>query len=350
MALFELAAEHLLLRKPMEFAALGIRERQDLQALLFAQIGVLGDDMMVIAQEYGNWEDARRRLDLLALDPTGHLVVIELKRTNDAGHADLQAVRYAAMISTLTLDDIVIAYTATLTTQAGESLPRTSDDPRQELLAFLGAASGDEVTLQDDVRIVLVAADFGRELTTAVLWLNKFDRMDIRCVRLRPYDLDGRLIIDVAQVIPLPEAADYQVRQRRKEAARERVDADNRDWTRYIVTVHGEDLPATNKRNSIRVMIEQVVAAGTPPEQVAAALPEWALRQVGGDPHTEKEVADAITSAIRTRPDRYFLQHPLRVKGQTWVISLAWGANVQAALTALSTAFPESGVTFRISD
>ena len=44
----------------------------------------------------------------------------------------------------------------------------------------------------------------------------------MRCVRLRPYRLATELILDVQQIIPLPEASDYQVRLREK-AQRERV-------------------------------------------------------------------------------------------------------------------------------
>ncbi|HEX6985418.1 MAG TPA: DUF4268 domain-containing protein, partial [Planctomycetaceae bacterium] len=53
------------------------------------------------------------------------------------------------------------------------------------------------------------------------LWLNERG-LDIRCVRMKPYAYDGRLLIDVQQVIPLPEAEEYQVRIRAKEQ-RERV-------------------------------------------------------------------------------------------------------------------------------
>ena len=37
-----------------------------------------------------------------------------------------------------------------------------------------------------DVRIVLVSANFSKEITMSVLWLNERD-LDIRCVRLIPY-------------------------------------------------------------------------------------------------------------------------------------------------------------------
>jgi len=72
------------------------------------------------------------------------------------------------------------------------------------------------------VRIILVAADFSKELTTSVMWLNQRD-LDIRCVRMRPYRDGARVLVDVQQVIPLPEAQDYIVRIREK-AVRERED------------------------------------------------------------------------------------------------------------------------------
>lgn len=92
-ALYEIRDGGLIEQPPSDIASLGLRERQDLQTYLFDNIAVLGDDLKVVAQEYGSWEDARRRFDLLAIVREGHLVVIELKRTNDGGHAELQALR-----------------------------------------------------------------------------------------------------------------------------------------------------------------------------------------------------------------------------------------------------------------
>lgn len=95
-----------------------------------------------------------------------------------------------------------------------------------------------------------MSADFGREITTAVLWLNGFEGMDIRCVRLVPYEVDGKVLLDIQQVIPLPEATDYQVRLRKKDAARDRARRVGRDLTRYHIIVDGNELPDENKRNA----------------------------------------------------------------------------------------------------
>src|SRR3954463_10709691 len=92
------------------FSAAGIRERSDLQRLLRTNVEVVSPDTLVVAEEFGEWEDSRRRIDLLGIDRDANLVVIELKRTEDGGHMELQAIRYAAMVSTLTFEKVVDVY------------------------------------------------------------------------------------------------------------------------------------------------------------------------------------------------------------------------------------------------
>jgi hypothetical protein len=53
----------------------------------------------VSAWNKSDWEDSSRSIDLLCIDKQANLVVIELKRTEDGGHMELQAIRYAAMVS-----------------------------------------------------------------------------------------------------------------------------------------------------------------------------------------------------------------------------------------------------------
>jgi hypothetical protein len=60
--------------------------------------------VLVIGEAFCQWEDSKRRIDLLAIDEGANVVEIELKRTEDGGHMELQAVRYAAMVSAITFD------------------------------------------------------------------------------------------------------------------------------------------------------------------------------------------------------------------------------------------------------
>lgn len=209
MPLYRLTSDAFEKLPPTSFAERGVRERADLQRLLKADISVVAGDVLVIAEEFGDWEDSRRRIDLLGIHSGAGLVVIELKRDDTGGRMELQAIRYAAMVSNLTFSRAVEAFQAYLNKTA------PGQDARRKLLAFLewDEAREDEFALE--VRIILVAADFSKELTTSVLWLNDRD-LDIRCVRLKPYAMGKETIVDAQQIVPLPEAEEYIVRLREK--------------------------------------------------------------------------------------------------------------------------------------
>ena len=81
-----------------------------MQRLLRNNIGVIAPETLIISEEFGDWDECRLRIDLLAIDKAANLVVIELKRTEDGGHMDLQAIRYASMVSTMTFDQATKIY------------------------------------------------------------------------------------------------------------------------------------------------------------------------------------------------------------------------------------------------
>ena len=235
MPLYEMTPDAFRRLDQASFADLKVRERDDLQRLLRSQISVLCDDQVpddvlyVLTEEFGEWEDSRRRIDLLALDKQAKLVVIELKRTNDGGHMELQSIRYASMVSAMTFERAAQIHAEFLT-----RMGQPAEEARSRMLDYLGWDEPDEENFAPDVRIVLVSEDFGKELTTAVLWLRERE-IDIRCVRLRPYQDGEKRLIDVQQIIPLPEANDYIVQLREKEQVgrkkrAERYDVRLRFW------------------------------------------------------------------------------------------------------------------------
>lgn len=214
MPLYEADLSGLLPVSATTFEAEGWKERSDIQRLLRDRISTLEEGLLVLTDEFSGWADSTRRVDLLCLDNKANLVVIGLKRGEDGGHMDLQALRYAAMVSAMTFDQAV----ETLARYREKTSPDV-DAARSEILAHCGWAAPDEGKFADNARIILASADFGRELTTTILWLREYG-LDVRCVRLRPYRLgNGKLLLDVQQLIPLPEAAEFQTRLEEKKAA-----------------------------------------------------------------------------------------------------------------------------------
>ena len=194
---------------PTTFEAEQLQEA-NLQRLLRDQPEVLEEGLFIVAEEFSNWQDSSRSIDLLALDSEGNLVVVELKRTQTGDHSELQAIRYAAMVANMRLDQIVDAHRAYLAKRG-----RDEDASLQVLNHLRVADEADAEIHTEQPRIILASAGFSTELTTSVLWLNNSD-LNITCIRFRLYRSGEDTLVDADQVIPLPEASDYLVKAREK--------------------------------------------------------------------------------------------------------------------------------------
>src|ERR1700743_2948591 len=95
------------------FAEIGVKERQDLESWIVTHPEILGEALIVISFEFHGFGRSNKRLDVLALDEDGVLVVVELKWEGAGAHADLQAIRYAAFCSTMTMQNVVTEYALT---------------------------------------------------------------------------------------------------------------------------------------------------------------------------------------------------------------------------------------------
>jgi len=336
------------------FGQAKLREQSDLQRLLRENIEVIAPDTLVIAKEFGVWDGSRRRIDLLGLDREAKLVVIELKRTEDGGHMELQAIRYAAMVSTMTFDKAVDVFNEYLV-----QIGKDGIHARTEILNFLRWDEPDEDAFAQDVRLVLASAEFSRELTTSVLWLIEHN-IDISCVRLRPYDLDGRTLVDVQQIIPLSEAAEYQVQVREKAWKRRESRPTNSRRTKYDITVGEQMFRGESKGRAIYRIFRHLVENDIDPEEVArhcGPLANRALMSVDG----EVGQGDFMRLAHETRNARGYAFDPIRwfcndgdlvrTRGRTYAFSTQWGdPGWSEAMKELRDAFPTHRIEFSPSD
>lgn len=110
MAIYKLEGEEIKKLSLTTFADEKINEATELQRYIINSIEVIEEDLLVLNSEFNAWEDSKRRIDILCIDKQANLVVIELKRTDDGGHMELQSIRYAAMISNMTFEKAVEYY------------------------------------------------------------------------------------------------------------------------------------------------------------------------------------------------------------------------------------------------
>ena len=191
--------------KEVEFSQLGFQERRDIQEWIAANPGILGEDLLVIGKEFSGFDRTNERLDLLAVDADGKLVVIELKRDHTGADAHWQAIKYASYIHRASHEEIIRMFAKYAKIQETEAI--------DALLKHLGA--DDLNGLNNDQRIILASHRFAPEVTSASLWLNEKtdDENLITCVQLIPYhdSQTNSLYIQANTIIPIPGVEEYSV-------------------------------------------------------------------------------------------------------------------------------------------
>lgn len=187
------------------FKNLGFKERKHLQEWICKNPNILGENLLIIQKEFCGFDDTNERLDLLALDESGRLVIIENKLDDSGRDVVWQSLKYVSYCAGLSKSDIRDVFQRYL------DMHNISDNAEQIISEFLGISDFEEVELnKDDQRIVLVAAKFRKEVTSTVMWLLEHN-VKIKCIIVTPYVHGDNIFIDTEQIIPIKEAEEYQI-------------------------------------------------------------------------------------------------------------------------------------------
>lgn len=187
------------------FSELDIKEREHIEEWIEEYPEMLGEDLLIIAKEYDAFDKTNNRLDLLAIDKNGKLVIIELKRDIADRFSDLQAIHYAAYCSTFNLEQVVEIM--------AEYTNKTKEESEERIINFID--KDDFADFDNQPRIFIVSRDYQEETLAAVLWLRD-SGIDINCVKLEPYKIEDNIVVNSDILIPLPEAKDFMIHREQK--------------------------------------------------------------------------------------------------------------------------------------
>jgi len=187
------------------FSGLKLSERYDLQEWIADNPRILGENLLIIQKEFDGFSETNERIDLLALDESGKLVIIENKLDDSGKDVVWQALKYVSYCATLTKNEISEVYQRYL----------SQGDAQEKISEFYEGQDFESIRLnpvEGDQRIILVAANFRKEVTSTVLWLRNYHGVDIICIKVTPYKDGEKLYLDVEQIIPIQDIGDYQIR------------------------------------------------------------------------------------------------------------------------------------------
>lgn len=223
---------------------------------------VLGedDDLLIIQKEFCGFDKTKERLDLLAIDKNGNLVIIENKLDDSGKDVTWQALKYASYCSALTKGDIISIYQKYL----DQKYPYKNYDAKKKLDEYLNDGENTNVNIRYTQKIILVAKEFRPEVTSAVLWL-KGSGINIQCIKVVPYLFDNKLIIDIDKIIPLPEAEEFLVGVLRKDTEEKNAliasgDVYSQYWAKLLAYGRDNKLDLFRNRNGSR---SSTISAGS---------------------------------------------------------------------------------------
>ncbi len=228
----------------------GVNEKK-LQDALNANPDPLEEGLFIIATEFGDWEGSKRRIDLLALDNEARLVVIELKRSQTGDHAELQAIRYAAMVSNMTKSRIIDAHSDYLKAKSGNGndgdgvgvvdyTEKAEELLTEHLKKVIEKGTESELKPWEVIktecpRIILASAGFSQEITTTVLWLFEKHKLDITCVELKLYETDQEeQFLTGNRIIPLA-GEEYRMRAKERKSEKERIEKERKESFTFLM-------------------------------------------------------------------------------------------------------------------
>lgn len=193
------------------FSELGFSERNHLQEWLANYPDAFGEELLIIQKEFSGFGETNERLDLLALDKEGNLVIIENKLDDSGRDVMWQCLKYASYVSSLAKQEIVEIYQQYLTRN------NESSNAKEAIVEFLEDGEFDELSLNGQLtqRLFFVAAHFRKEVTSTAIWLLQYG-VKITCFETSLYQHDGDNLLRVDQIIPTVQEQDFAIRMAEK--------------------------------------------------------------------------------------------------------------------------------------
>ncbi len=132
------------------------------------------------------------------------MFIIENKLDDSGRDVTWQALKYASYCSTLKKEQIRKIYQDFLDKEGN------GENSEENLVEFFEESDFSETTINSGQtqRIILIAANFRKEVTSTVLWLLNY-KVRIQCFKVTPFESNGNLLLNIEQIIPIRESEEY---------------------------------------------------------------------------------------------------------------------------------------------
>ncbi len=227
---------------------------ENLENWICSDSTILGEPLFIIGRQV-LIPDIKDRLDVLAIDPQGNAVVIELKRGKLKAPVDMQSLRYASYISKWRFTDFE---------NVSRNYLNQVSDPEFNFNSlyesFCENAGVDDVPdINTDQRIIIVGSSVREKLGSVALWLREHT-IDVKVIEVHTFKDGNDVFIEPNIVVPL---------QVSKFSDTGKIKPDGSPWRSDGKTWHLEKRcsPATKK---LFILLDQIIQ-----ENLEVEGPRW---------------------------------------------------------------------------
>ena len=224
--------------KPVSFQ--GRVDELTLEKWIVENPDLVGEPLLILGNQLAEFEEDKDRLDILALDRSGEIVLVELKVSEDFRVTDLQALAYAGAYARRSSRDLARTLQRSLQKRANaEAQPHTTpptgegngssisapapasvsfEDAAAKIAAFVEVDDFDEWQPSQHVRIKLVAPSFPRRVLQTVKWLGDVYSVRLEAITVRLFETaPHKYSIAFERLLPLPAEEDFDMTIRERE-------------------------------------------------------------------------------------------------------------------------------------
>lgn len=175
------------------------------------------ESLLIVGQQVNNSE--RGRSDLTAIDESGNIVLIEIKRDADdiknrKEPFEFQAIRYAASYAKIKSPEVLVnkIFAPYIEKHKEEFVlgDLTPIEKGQRIINDFLVSNNSLKTFNQKQRIMLIASSFDSQTLSGVAWLIS-NNVDISCFSIMPLNIDGQYFLQIERILPPSRIEDFYV-------------------------------------------------------------------------------------------------------------------------------------------
>ena len=174
-----------------------------LEKWLIENPALAGEPLLILGSQLAEFAEDKDRLDVLAVDKQGEIVLVELKVDGQFRLTDLQALAYAAGYAGMRMDHFAEILRKRLEREGHSSA--TVELAKEVIVDFVDVLDEfDEWQPSKRVRIKLLAPGYPKRVLQTVKWLGEVYGMPIEAIQVQLYDDGaGRYQLTFERLLPL---------------------------------------------------------------------------------------------------------------------------------------------------